>query len=55
MVEDQTVVPGNPVGFILNIVQVYAEAPGRQEDQAAKPRSKHKQDFKRGKTSAAFD
>ena len=32
--------PGTPVGFILSIAQVYAEAPGRQEDQAAKPRPK---------------
>lgn len=33
--EEQTVVPGTTVRFILCIVQLYSEAPGKQGDQAA--------------------
>lgn len=33
--EDQTVVPGTTVRFILHIARVYSEAPGKCGDQAA--------------------
>lgn len=33
--EDQAVVPGSTVRFILGIVQIYSEAPGKRGDQAA--------------------
>lgn len=47
--------PGTHVGFILSIVQVYTEAPGKHENQEARAKVKIQSRLQTAKTWPVFD